>query len=152
YYPTNTNFNSGFLRFNAQTGAFADALVPNPAGWSFNLGPGNIIYNSGNALGNFINRYGRSSLVAFTVSLDSASPSTITVNYLTKDGTGLAGKNSGAASGTLTFPPGLTTQTILVQTLDDGVIGPTVNFTVNLSNPVGAIIAPGQGTGTGTIL
>ena len=51
-------------------------------------------------------------------------------------------------SGTLTFAPGETTRTILVRTVDDAAAEPTETFTVNLSNPVGATIADGQGVGT----
>src|SRR5262249_32200102 len=49
---------------------------------------------------------------------------------------------------TLTFAPGETTKTILVQTIDDAIRESTENFTVNLSNAVGASIADGQGVGT----
>jgi hypothetical protein len=44
----------------------------------------------------------------------------------------------------------MTSQTILVQTLDDGVADPAKTFSVNLSNPVGGTI--GRGTATGTII
>ncbi len=145
-YPTNTN--TSILRFNAATGAFVDAFVLNRDGWSFNLGPGNVVYDSGNSSGNFVDRYGPSSLAAFTVSLGSASPIPVTIDYSTADGTALAGRDYIAASGTLTFAPGLTAQTILIQTVDDGVADPAKSFTINLSNAVGAIIARAQGTGT----
>src|SRR5262249_11498610 len=128
--------------------AFVDALAPNSDGWSINLDPRNIVYTSGNAAGNWVDRYGPSSLEAFTVSLDSASATPVTVNYSTADGTAMAGRDYTAASGTVTIPPGLTSQTILIQTLDDGVANPTKTFTVNLSNPVGATISRGQGTGS----
>jgi hypothetical protein len=146
-YPTSGSSN-GFLRFSATTGAFVDALVPNSNGWSFNLGAGNVVYDSGNAFGNFVNRYGPSLLAAFTVSLDSPSSTPITVAYSTGDGTALGGTDYVAASGTLTFTPGLMSQMILVQTLDDHVTGSTKSFTINLSNPMGATLARGQGTGT----
>jgi hypothetical protein len=147
-YPVSSNFNTSFLRFNAYTGAFVDAFVLGRDGWSFSLGQGSVIYDSSNGAGNFVDRYGASSLAAFTVSLNAASPTPVTVNYSTSDGTALAGFNYTGASGTLTFAPGLTSQTILIQTLDDGVVNPTRNFTISLSNPVGATISRGQGTGT----
>src|SRR5262249_9561754 len=56
--------------------------------------------------------------------------------------------NYTTASGTVTIPAGLTSQTILVQTLDDGIMAANKTFTVNLSNPVGGTISRGQATGT----
>ncbi len=136
------------LRFNAATGALVDSFALGWNGWSFNLGPGNIIYDSSNSSGGFVDLIGPSSVAAFTVSLASASAGTTTVNYSTADGTALAGTDYVATSGTLTFAPGETSKTILVPTLDDGVAGPTKSFTVNLSNPTGGGITSGQGVGT----
>jgi hypothetical protein len=48
----------------------------------------------------------------------------------------------------VTFAPGQTTRTILVQTIDDTLSEPTETFFLNLSNPVGATIARGQGVGS----
>jgi hypothetical protein len=42
----------------------------------------------------------------------------------------------------------LTSQTVVVQTLDDGLADPTRYFTINLSNPTGGAITSGQGIGT----
>jgi hypothetical protein len=147
-YPSASSSDSAFLRFNAATGAFVDSLAPSPNGWSLALGPGNVVYDSGNSVGNWVNRYGATSLAAFTVGLNSASTTTVTVDYSTADGTGAAGKDYVAVSGTLVFTPGLTSQTILVQSLDDGVTGAAKTFSVNLTNPVGATLARGQGAGT----
>jgi hypothetical protein len=145
---SSTSLNVNIIRFNATTGAFVDSFALGRDGWSFNLSPNNVVFDSGNGAGNFVDRYGPSSLEAFTVSLDSASSSAVTVSYSTADGTAVAGTNYTAASGTVTFPSGVTSQTILVPTLDDGVANGTTTFTVNLSNPVGATISRGQATGT----
>jgi hypothetical protein len=51
-------------------------------------------------------------------------------------------------SGTLTFAPGETTRTILVQTGDDRDPELSETFTVTLSNPIGATITDGVGVGT----
>jgi hypothetical protein len=140
--------NASIVRFNAATGAYVDRLPLGRDGWSFQLGADGLVYESGNAAGGFVDRFGPSSLAAFTVSLDSLSESPVTVNYASADGTAVAGRNYVAASGTLTFAPGQTSQTVLVRTLDDGVVDPAEVFTVNLSNPVGATIADSQGVGT----
>ncbi|QDV36532.1 Calx-beta domain-containing protein [Tautonia plasticadhaerens] len=101
-----------------------------------------------NSAGSFIDRVGPSSLASFTVSLDSANASPITLNYITADGTAVAGSDFSAASGTLTFAPGVTTQTILVPILDDTAVEPDETFAVILSNPVVATIVDEQGLGS----
>ena len=69
---------------------------------------------SSNSSGAFVERFGPSSLAAFTVSLNSASSSPVTVSYSTADGTAMAGRHYTASSDTLTFAPGQTTRTIIV--------------------------------------
>ena len=86
----------------------------------------------------------------FTVSLSAASAAAVTVNYATANGTALAGQDYQAASGSLSFSPGVTTKTITVAVLGDTVVEPTETFSVALSGAVGATIA--DGTGLGTIL
>src|SRR5207244_3355751 len=76
------------------------------------------------------------------------SAGTTTVAYSTADGTALAGTDYTATSGTLTFAPGETIKTIVIQTVDDTAIEVSETFTVNLSNPTGGVISAGQGTGT----
>ena len=90
------------VRFNAANGTFVDRLPLGRDGWSFDLGPGNIVYSSANGSGGFVDRIGPSSIAAFTVSLASASAATTTVSYSTADGTALAGRDYTATSGTLT--------------------------------------------------
>jgi hypothetical protein len=86
----------------------------------------------------------------FTVSLSPASNQTVTVNYATADGTATAGFDYTAASGTLTFTPGTTSQPITVQVTGDLNYEANESFTVNLSGAVLAQIQ-GGGQGTGTI-
>jgi hypothetical protein len=136
------------LRFNAANGTFVDSLPLGRDGWSFDLGPGNIIYDSSNSSGDFVDRIGPSSIAAFTVSLAWPSATTTTVSYATADGTALAGTHYTATSGTLTIAPGETSKGILVPTIDDGSTDPTRYFTINLSNPTGGVITSGQGIGT----
>ncbi len=84
----------------------------------------------------------------FTVSLSVASTQTVTVQYATANGTATAGSDYTATSGTLTFTPGLTTLTVTVPVLGDTTAESAETFVVNLSNPVNATIADGQGVGT----
>ncbi len=83
----------------------------------------------------------------FTVSISAASGSAVTVDYATESGTAQsAGIDFGSASGTLTFAAGDTSpKTIVVSVIADTVNEPDENFFVNLSRPVGAVIADGQG-------
>ena len=84
----------------------------------------------------------------FTVSLSTASEQTVSVNYRTANNTATAGSDYVATSGTLTFNPGDTTKTITVVVNGDTLNEPDETFFVNISNPVNATIADGQGLGT----
>ena len=84
----------------------------------------------------------------FTVTLSSASTQTVTVNYGTADNTATAGSDYTAATGTLTFAPGVTSQPITVNVFGDTTVENSESFFVNLSAPANAPIADGQGVGT----
>jgi hypothetical protein len=73
--------------------------------------------------------------LTFTVTLAAASTSPLTVDYSTQDGTAVAGTDYVAATGTLTFAPGITTQTFTVQVTPDLPNQNNTAFTVALSNP-----------------
>jgi len=85
--------------------------------------------------------------VSFTVTLSAASTETITVAYATGNGTATSGDYA-AASGTLTFVAGETSQTVTVLVIGDRLAEPNETFVVNLSGPTNATIADGQGVGT----
>jgi hypothetical protein len=84
----------------------------------------------------------------FTVTLSSPVSQPVTVKYSTADGTALAGIDYTSTSGTLTFAPQTTTQSITVPVLGDLLDEPNETFSVALSEPVNATIATGTGTGT----
>src|SRR5205823_8090751 len=89
------------------------------------------------------------STAMFMVSLSSPTYQTVTVNYATADGTAtVAGNDYQSASGTLTFNPGQTIQTISVVVIGDTNSEPDETFFVNLTGPSNAAIADGQGIGT----
>ncbi|QDT27728.1 Calx-beta domain protein [Gimesia panareensis] len=71
---------------------------------------------------------------SLTVSLDRALLTSITVDFETLDGTALVDSDYSATSGTLTFNPGETTQTINLIILDDAVNEATESFFVKLTN------------------
>ncbi len=79
--------------------------------------------------------------VQFTVTRNSPV-GTATVQYATADGTAHAGVNFTASSGTVTFQPGQTSQTITVPVLDDGVVTGPLKFSLALSNPVNSVLGP----------
>lgn len=86
--------------------------------------------------------------LAFTVSLTESSNETITVDYNTSAGTATEGVDYNGTSGTLTFEPGQTTQTIVVQVVGERVHEADETFTVELSNPTNALLESATGTGT----
>jgi hypothetical protein len=85
----------------------------------------------------------------FTITLSAASGLPVTVGYATANGTATAGADYNALSpGTLTFAPGETAKTLIVQVLGDTVDEDSETFLVNLSSPTNATLARVQGTGT----
>lgn len=76
-----------------------------------------------------------------TVRLSKASTEIITVQYATVDGTAKAGSDYAATSGTITFAPGQTEQTIMTHISGDTVIEADEFFRVNLSSPTNATLA-----------
>jgi hypothetical protein len=77
---------------------------------------------------------------------------TVTVNFSTANGTAIAGLDYVPASGTLTFPPATTTETVDVTLISKpgagGIDQPQKSFFVNLSGAQNATINTGSGTGT----
>ena len=93
---------------------------------------------------------GSGAVLAFTVTLSRALTETVTVDYNTKDGTAIAGADYTDASGTLTFTPGQTSQTVSVAVLDDSHDEGSETLTLRLRNPApeGVRLADAQATGT----
>ena len=72
--------------------------------------------------------------VTFTVTLDSAPTSDVTVNYLTSNGTADSADFT-AASGTVTFAAGQTTQYVTVKTTEDTSVEVDETFNITFSGP-----------------
>jgi len=83
----------------------------------------------------------------FTVSLSQATTGTVLVNFMTANGSAIAGDDYTFASGTLTFNPGETTKTITVAVKGDKKRESDETFRVNLSGADGATISDTQGSG-----
>lgn len=87
--------------------------------------------------------------LAFTVSLSAPAADAVTVNYATGGGTATAGSDYVAQSGTLTFAPGETVRTILVDVIGDATFESDETFAVTLSAPsVNARVQTSSATGT----
>jgi hypothetical protein len=84
----------------------------------------------------------------FTVTLSSAVSHKVTVRYSTSNGSAASGSDYSAISGTLTFMPGVTTQTIAVPVIGDRLVEGNETFYVNLSNATNARIKVSQGVAT----
>ena len=79
-----------------------------------------------------------------TVSLSTESTQTVEVDYATSDGTATAINDYVATSGTVTFNPGVTSQTISVTMVQDNLAEIDETFNIDLSNPVNATISDNQ--------
>jgi ribosomal protein L35AE/L33A len=84
----------------------------------------------------------------FTVKLSAASGQSVSVAYATADSTATAGSDYAAKSGTLTFAPGTTSQTVSVSVLGDTTYEANETFLFNLSSPVNATLSRSQAVGT----
>ncbi|GAB4581705.1 MAG: hypothetical protein Fur0022_44550 [Anaerolineales bacterium] len=84
----------------------------------------------------------------FTVTLAPTSTLPVTVSYTTIDGNAQAGSDYTTASGTLTFAPGESLQTVPVAITGDTDDEPNETFILQLSNPLNADLLDGAGLGT----
>jgi subtilisin-like proprotein convertase family protein len=84
----------------------------------------------------------------FNVTLSQARDRVVTVNYATANNTAIAGSDYTPTNGTLTFNPGVTTQTIAVPIVGDLLGENNETFFLNLSNATNATIADNQGIAT----
>jgi sugar lactone lactonase YvrE len=136
---------SSIERFDSQ-GDFIDDVVTPGAGSASSLLPFGMVFNTQGAL--LVSNDTGNSLVQYNsgvvVTLSAASPSPVTVQYATSDGTALAGTDYTAQTGTVTFAPGQTSRLIPLVTLYDATPPANDSFNVSLSNPSGATIANGN--------
>lgn len=89
-----------------------------------------------------------SATITFGVTLSSVSGKTVTVDWSTSDDSAVQPSDYAAASGTVTFAPGDTNETIDVSVNGDVVAELDETFLVVLSNPSEATLDDAQGVGT----
>jgi hypothetical protein len=121
------------------------------------LGVGTILDNDAAptfSIDNWTVTEGVDATITFTITKTGATALSSTVNYQVYPGSATTPADYTAGpsplSGTLSFAPGETTQTVTLSIANDAAMEPTETFTVVLSTPVNAGIA--SGTGIGTIL
>ncbi len=120
--------------------------------------PGNVLLSDAQGLGTILNddivptlsiediTVAENGTATLRVALSQSVATSVSVNYATANGGAIAGQDYTATTGTLTFNPGITSQTLTVNLLNDTVYEPTAEtFSVNLSNVQNAVIADGQG-------
>ncbi len=91
-------------------------------------------------------------LATITVTRAGITSGTVTVNYATSNGTATAALDYGNTSGTLTFGPGVTSQTFDVPILDDTISEGTESVNLSLSGPTGGATLGSQNTAVLLIL
>jgi Calx-beta domain len=84
----------------------------------------------------------------FTVSLSAPSQQTVSVVVSTQAGSAIGDVDFGAGSISITIAPGKMSQTVTVFVKGDSAVEGTEQFFLNLSSPVNATIADGQGVCT----
>ncbi len=86
----------------------------------------------------------------FVVSLAEASAATVSIDYVTVDGTAVAGTDYAAASGSVQFAPGEVRKFVSVTVLNNPVAatGTSKNMQLELSKPVNALLSVDTATGT----
>lgn len=92
---------------------------------------------------------GSTGTATFTISLSAPSNQNVTVAYATASNSALSGTDFQPTSGSLTFLPGVVSQTISVPIFYNASFnGSSENFFLNLTSPSNATIESAQGIGT----
>ncbi len=154
--------NDSVFRYNGTTGAFIEQVASNTNGGLFR--PQGLVFGSAGMLyvigeddwdqsdadtENPVLRYGSQSLAVVPVSLSAPAGVPVTVTYSVVSGTATSGSDFvDISGGSITFLPGETVKSIIIQTSDDSIYEGNETFFVNLANPTSGIIADGQGVVT----
>lgn len=84
----------------------------------------------------------------FILTLDHPSTLNLAVNYTVANGTATAGADYIAQSGTILFPPGVSTQTLAIVVNADLEIEPAETLSVLLAGPLNTLLCEASGVGT----
>ena len=87
-------------------------------------------------------------IMNFSVLLSAPSHLVVTVGFSTSDGSATAGSDYQAASGTVTFEPGLTGKAVSITIVSDRTNEFDETLFLNIANPTNAAVADPQGVGT----
>ncbi len=151
-YASNGDGPAEVLAFDPTTGFLLEKVVESgtgglsdPKGLAFTSEGDLLVVSSGTRS---ILRYSGSDCAAFTATLSSPVGQTVEVDFVTTNGTAISGSDYVSSSGTLTFAAGVTSQSILVSSIDDSQFELDETFQVTLANSAGAVIADDTGVGT----
>ena len=84
----------------------------------------------------------------YTVTLSAASAKQVKVDYATADAGATNPDDYGSVGGTLSFSPGQTSKTVVVDSVEDLIDEPNETYTLDLSNPFNATFGDNSATGT----
>jgi hypothetical protein len=90
--------------------------------------------------------------LTITVTRTGSTTGTVTINYATSNGTAVAGKDYTAKSGTLTFGPGVKSQTFMVPVTNNTIADGNRTVHLTLSAPSGGAVIGTRGTALATIV
>jgi len=134
---------SDLFELNSSTGAgtlLGSTGVGNMSGLLFQASPPPPAFDVSDVT--IVEGTGGTTSAVFTVNLSLSQSAPVSVDFTTVDGTAVAGLDYTAASGTLTFAAGVTTQTVTVTITPDANVEADETFFLRLSNPtVGTILA-----------
>jgi len=92
---------------------------------------------------------GQTTLFTFTVTLSAAYDQPVTMSFATANGAATAGEDYVAKTGTLTFAPGETTKTIIIEVKGDSKREAHESFFVDLyNNSLSSLFSKNRGLGT----
>ncbi len=131
--------------FNGSTGNVGTDVPTNYVLNGISIGPGEPSLSTNNLT---VNDGPGGATAVFTVSLSQAAVTSVSVAYATANDTATAGTDYTARSGSLTFPAGTTSETISVPITPDTTAKPSLTFSLDFSNPVGAALATNTATAT----
>ena len=137
-----------FWRVRAQNacGAGPDSEV-----WSLTTGPAvvpEVSVADSSALEDPPGGFRHPSSISFSLTLSAFTSQVVSVDYSTAAGTATSGVDFVPTSGTLSFPPNVTSQPVSVPILDDVIDEPDETLFLNLANPTGGVLVDAQAVGT----